>query len=357
MDNSLLRGMSDGDRYAARIAALQASGARNGMIESMAMRQAFGPMEMQLQPPPSPLQQWILINSGNADNALPVGSCVKICHLTQAELARYNGLVGTIVSKHDVTNDDGTSDVLFDIRCPILPNIVDSPLMRKDKEHYAVKDSDGAKAEIPKNRRQVAPMYGLSMFEAEKDDDPRLPPFVFLTRLPSEKFEQFGEQQPQSTGSQFNVPKLKNPLISTTYLEYGDGYQTSSLESKSNRSLSVSFSSGRTTCLLQWISANLGATRVGWNANHDVHSKCTCDDKPNGNKPDERCPCIWRRHGSLCCTCVQPCVRCRHGSKWCACSHAWRISNREEYVLLEFSEGTEFTLMAKNSPPEHILLH
>jgi len=213
MDNSLLRGMSDGDRYAARIAALQASGAGNGMIESMAMRQAFGPMEMQLQPPPSPLQQWILINSGNADNALPVGSCVKICHLTQAELARYNGLVGTIVSKHDVTNDDGTSDVLFDIRCPILPNIVDSPLMRKDKEHYAVKDSDGAKAEIPKNRRQVAPMYGLSMFEAEKDDDPRLPPFVFLTRLPSEKFEQFGEQQPQSTGSQFNVPKLKNPPI------------------------------------------------------------------------------------------------------------------------------------------------
>merc|ERR1712217_1016660 len=52
-----------------------------------------------------------------------------------------------------------------------------------------VRTSQGSKKAVPNNRALVAPLYGVMVSDAQVRDDERLPPFVMLSSLPSEKLE------------------------------------------------------------------------------------------------------------------------------------------------------------------------
>jgi len=118
-----------------------------------------------------------------------VGMPVRICHLTSPDCNRYNNLIGDIYEVQTVNNQDGTQELLFDVRCPVLPDVIQSKTLLREADHYKVPVSPAAQAAAPKNRAQVAPMYGVFATHSEADDDSLLPPFVLLARLPSEKLE------------------------------------------------------------------------------------------------------------------------------------------------------------------------
>lgn len=137
------------------------------------------------QPPPSPLQQWF----GGSDkptlpSAYQVGMPVRICHLLSPEVRQYNNMVGDIYEVDAVQNDDGTQDLLFEVRCPVsvssLANLVD------EQESYKKPFSPPSQAAAAANRALLVGAYGAS---GNSGEGSRLPPFVLLSRLGSEKLE------------------------------------------------------------------------------------------------------------------------------------------------------------------------
>lgn len=141
-------------------------------------------------PGPSPLQQWFSV----AGNPMPapgfaVGMPVKICHLLSPDSQRYNGLVGDIHQVHTVPNAGGTLDMLFDVRIPILPADLRSVNLAPDDPHFKALVSASAEANVNKNRSRIAPMYGVSATYHNEEENAFLPPYVMLSRLPSEKIE------------------------------------------------------------------------------------------------------------------------------------------------------------------------
>lgn len=142
------------------------------------------------QPGPSPLQQWSsqrnAHNTSAAGAGLAVGKQVRLCNLTAKEISHYNGLIGDITNVHTVSGPNGTSELLFDIRCPMeLPSRNRS--FHPDPCHPPIPASSENISR--QNRIQMAPLYGISAEEAFQENDWRLPPFLLLTRLPTEKFE------------------------------------------------------------------------------------------------------------------------------------------------------------------------
>eukprot|EP00405_Crypthecodinium_cohnii_P010840 CAMPEP_0206430366 /NCGR_PEP_ID=MMETSP0324_2-20121206/6773_1 /ASSEMBLY_ACC=CAM_ASM_000836 /TAXON_ID=2866 /ORGANISM="Crypthecodinium cohnii, Strain Seligo" /LENGTH=350 /DNA_ID=CAMNT_0053896183 /DNA_START=129 /DNA_END=1181 /DNA_ORIENTATION=+ len=143
-----------------------------------------------LQPGPSPLQLWYADRGGpQMTPGYEVGSPVKLCYLFSPDCQRYNGLIGDIVQVTTVPTADGSQDLLFDVRCPILLDVLDSRRLRREAEHFQVPISDAARASAPRNRAKVAPMFGAFATHIRDGDDDLLPPFVMLSRLPSEKLE------------------------------------------------------------------------------------------------------------------------------------------------------------------------
>lgn len=176
-----------------------------------------------LQPPPSPLQQWVLGGAGGSFNGAgfgggmgagagfggmgagagfgggfggglgsgtagyEVGSPVRIVNLTARESVRYNGLVGDIIEIHDAANQDGSDELMFDVRCPLELPEKRRDGVQPDPSFAKVGVSDTSRRFVAENRRQVANVYGVSEAEAEYSD--RLPPFVLMSRFPSEKLE------------------------------------------------------------------------------------------------------------------------------------------------------------------------
>eukprot|EP00931_Biecheleriopsis_adriatica_P051452 TRINITY_DN29841_c0_g1_i1.p1 TRINITY_DN29841_c0_g1~~TRINITY_DN29841_c0_g1_i1.p1 ORF type:complete len:241 (+),score=33.01 TRINITY_DN29841_c0_g1_i1:101-724(+) len=171
------------------------------------------PIGWELEPAPSPLQQWVKAPPGalfrqrpgagglpSADDlaaadagkdGLGIGTPVRICNITAHEMDSYNGLVGDIVHVHTTTADDG-EEFLFDVRCPCQTAVTSKPRRRHGGEFSDIPDSSSALAAALQNRTQIAPVYGVSEAEAQSpsgETDTRLPPFVLMHRLPSEKLE------------------------------------------------------------------------------------------------------------------------------------------------------------------------
>lgn len=146
--------------------------------------------------PPSPLQQWIQSDTHQPGGPFSLGSCVKICHMSGHEVAPYNGLIGDIVQVHTVENWDGTSDLLFDVRCPL--DQVDRwyPHQVRDKPHGRIPPSEIAANAPPHNRQVLGPQMMTGMSGRDHGFDPvglstiRDPPkYMMMTRLPTEKLE------------------------------------------------------------------------------------------------------------------------------------------------------------------------
>lgn len=158
-----------------------------------------------VQPPPSSLQQWF---EKAQKPALPpgynVGSPVKVCHLLAPECQRYNGLIGDIYGVETVANPDGTEVVLFEVRCPVMLEPIHPGDHHRDPSLQA-KYSTATLDAIDKNRHAVAPLYGVNAMLLQEGDERRLPPFILLSRLPSEKLEPLntaaGSACPQQAGS------------------------------------------------------------------------------------------------------------------------------------------------------------
>mmetsp|Transcript_12434 Transcript_12434/g.31294 ORF Transcript_12434/g.31294 Transcript_12434/m.31294 type:complete len:616 (-) Transcript_12434:225-2072(-) len=148
-------------------------------------------MAMVPQPGPSPLQMWVAQDVGlKLAPGFGVGSAVRICHLLSGETQLYNGLIGDIIEVSAVDSDcNGTQELLFDVRCPVLMNVMQSRRLIKDAAHFKVPVTAEAQAAAARNRERVAPMYGAMATRTQEGDDDVLPPFVMLSRLPSEKLE------------------------------------------------------------------------------------------------------------------------------------------------------------------------
>jgi len=150
------------------------------------------------QPPPSPLQQWIREGDGKAQSAFTEGSPVKICHLMSPETRRHNNLTGDI--KTVSTGDDGS--LVFDVICPLLPDA------------GGLKFSEVSRMAATKNRRLMAPEYGINEDQAEDEDywrsDPsgQLPPYVSVGGIGSEKLDPKSEGVVPGT-----LPVIRRPPI------------------------------------------------------------------------------------------------------------------------------------------------
>lgn len=167
-------------------------------------------------PGPSPLQQWIQTSNGHESDGpvgYAVGTPVKICHLLSPEVQRYNSLVGDIVCIHDQMREDGKSDLLFDIRCPCQEaKLIGASADMMNSEHLTVPTSEHSKLAVPSNRVLVAPMYGVMASEAKAHDDERLPPFVLLSRLPSEKLEPIMTEKPTRPSDSSRPVTVRPPI-------------------------------------------------------------------------------------------------------------------------------------------------
>jgi len=152
------------------------------------------------QPGPRPLQQWVR-EQPNARHGhaigFEVGTPVRICHLVSRDMSRYNGLIGDITATHTVDGSNGTSEFLFDVRCPCQGEGQGPPSnVQRDPAHSRVPYSAMSKMGAIANRRKMAPLFGVTEMEAEApEDNLRVPPFVLLSRLPSEKFEALGASE------------------------------------------------------------------------------------------------------------------------------------------------------------------
>jgi len=167
------------------------------------------------QPPVSPLQQWL--DTGRMQHSGPmgfqVGQPVRVCHLLTRECRPYNGLIGDILAVHDVEKQDHTMDMLFDVRC-----LVEGASLRTwsaiGEDYSQVTTSEFARQAALSNRTTIAPMYGL-MANVEAADESMLPPFVVLSRLPSEKLEPLASLTKGTTGTRrMNClpPQVRPPI-------------------------------------------------------------------------------------------------------------------------------------------------
>mmetsp|Transcript_126079 Transcript_126079/g.299385 ORF Transcript_126079/g.299385 Transcript_126079/m.299385 type:complete len:236 (-) Transcript_126079:43-750(-) len=121
-----------------------------------------------------------------AEERLGVGMPVRICNFFTKGSGMYNGLVGDIVSVTTERVGHGEEEFLFDVRCPCNGG----DRRRTSGTGANVPISPLAQASVMANRKQIGPQYGVSPDEAvHARDDLRLPPFVLLHRLPSEKLE------------------------------------------------------------------------------------------------------------------------------------------------------------------------
>lgn len=169
-----------------------------GLVAGMKSSMNYGylpqgsPSMLPDQPTASPLQQFMSMipERHMAPAGFQIGLPVRICCLTCPEAMLYNGLVGDIVFVHSVASpDQGVDQLLFDVRCPVEdPN--NMPPMVPDPEKACVTTSPVAAQMASENRARLAasPMYELSGAMA-LDEERWLPPFVILSKLPSEKLE------------------------------------------------------------------------------------------------------------------------------------------------------------------------
>eukprot|EP00933_Yihiella_yeosuensis_P022009 TRINITY_DN17323_c1_g1_i2.p1 TRINITY_DN17323_c1_g1~~TRINITY_DN17323_c1_g1_i2.p1 ORF type:complete len:328 (+),score=54.30 TRINITY_DN17323_c1_g1_i2:72-1055(+) len=168
--------------------------------------------------PPSPLQQWIRASPSLPGNSsvghglgFEDGTPVRVFNLTSPSMSAYNGIVGDIVEVHTI-DDGNTIELLFDVKCPCTgqghkpnPRIVPDP--RFAKFDY----STIAKMNSPMNRKKLASVFGVTEAQAMSGEDiPKIPPFVILNKLPTEKLEPLGDSEAQGA---YGVPKKLNPPI------------------------------------------------------------------------------------------------------------------------------------------------
>ncbi|CAJ1364693.1 unnamed protein product [Effrenium voratum] len=145
---------------------------------------ARNPLGWDGHPPPSPLQQWAQVPEGDASaeaasEGLGVGTPVRLCNFFAQGTDKYNGLIGDVAGVRIVASGAGEEQFLFDVRCP-------SSIARR---RTTVSSSQVAQDAALANRKQLAPLYGLEPEEVLRFDDLRMPPFLLLTQLPSEKLE------------------------------------------------------------------------------------------------------------------------------------------------------------------------
>lgn len=140
------------------------------------------------QPPPSPLQQYVSLGGNSRGGPFAVGSPVRIVHMTSAESAPYNGLVGDIVAVNGIDNMDGTTDMIFDIRCPLENRSNWFPDMCRDKDHGTVKPSHIAMQSAPLNVKVLGPDT-----ELYRENSGGPPPYLIIKKLNTEKLEPIGE--------------------------------------------------------------------------------------------------------------------------------------------------------------------
>jgi len=204
--------------YDPRTSTLPLAGVTSGMLASC-MNYDKLPRSSSLapHPPPSPLQQWI--ESGHHEHAGPVGyeigQPVRICHLISPECVPYNGLIGDIIMVHEIEREDHTFELAFDVRCVLEAD--DSRLPQniiRDESYGSRPASDYARRAAPANRAQVAPLYGL-MANVQEEDECCLPPFLLLSRLPSEKLEPLStpNSAPQGVLRIHSLPPQVRPPI------------------------------------------------------------------------------------------------------------------------------------------------
>ncbi|CAE8638093.1 unnamed protein product [Polarella glacialis] len=122
------------------------------------------------QPGPRPLQQWVR-EQPNARHGhaigFEVGTPVRICHLVSRDMSRYNGLIGDITATHTVDGSNGTSEFLFDVRCPCQGEGQGPPSnVQRDPAHSRVPYSAMSKMGAIANRRKMAPLFGVTEMEA-----------------------------------------------------------------------------------------------------------------------------------------------------------------------------------------------
>lgn len=166
------------------------------------------------QPPPSPLQQYVALGGNKPGGPFAIGSPVKVVHMTSPESQPYNGLIGDIFFVNTIDKEDGTTDLLFDIRCPLDNRIQWYPAMCKDKEHCDVKPTMEAMRAAPLNVKILGPDTPLY-----KDNGGGAPPYLVLKKLPTEKLEPIshgggghGMRRPGPPGAEM-LPMMTRPPI------------------------------------------------------------------------------------------------------------------------------------------------
>mmetsp|Transcript_3701 Transcript_3701/g.10704 ORF Transcript_3701/g.10704 Transcript_3701/m.10704 type:complete len:231 (+) Transcript_3701:1-693(+) len=205
---------------------LPLAGITSGM-QSSGMNYDKLPRDTRIMAPqmgPSPLQQWFSQPTNiEGPPGYEVGHTVRVCHLTAPECARYNSMVGDIVRVETLDNPDGTKELLFDVRCVVDPEALKSKALIRDQEHYKVAVSKRAMAASKANRELIAPMYGANALVVHPDDRMRLPPYVLLYRLPTEKIDPLPGGPPGPGVPMVLPPKWGSPTVSAPQDAYPVG--------------------------------------------------------------------------------------------------------------------------------------
>lgn len=160
---------------------------------------------------PSPLQQWVLPRPEKRSPAgFEVGTPVQIIHLTSPEAGKYNDMIGDIVATNRVENPDGTSNLLFDVRCPIAPEDLQTP------ERF-VRDQRFFNTKLSLIAHGAATHNCLKLFNRTPEDmlqsDNYVPPVLLITGLPSEKLEPLGAGPARPSADAGPLPVLVRPPI------------------------------------------------------------------------------------------------------------------------------------------------
>eukprot|EP00927_Polykrikos_kofoidii_P054630 TRINITY_DN49022_c0_g1_i1.p1 TRINITY_DN49022_c0_g1~~TRINITY_DN49022_c0_g1_i1.p1 ORF type:complete len:325 (+),score=40.28 TRINITY_DN49022_c0_g1_i1:100-1074(+) len=190
------------------------SGKPAGALSYAAQQAKRGGAILLPQPPPSPLQQWIREEDIKENPAYCVGAPVRLCNMLASSSKIYNRLVGDIV--HVSRGSHG--DMIFDVRCPLIPSALLSKSLQRDKDHYAIPMSSTARRAAPENRKRVAELYGISAAvaeDAENDLGGTINPFILVGGVGSEKLEPLsGGQAGLSGPSAWVRPPIWGPPLS-----------------------------------------------------------------------------------------------------------------------------------------------
>lgn len=159
----------------------------------------------------SPLQQWILPRPAKKSSAgFEVGTPVQIIHLSSRDAAKYNDMIGDIVATNRVENPDGTTELLFDVRCPIAPQDLQAPeRFVRDPNVFGEKLSLIAHGAATHN---CIKLYHRSPQEMMQTDN-YVPPVLLVTGLPSENLEPLGAGPVRPSNGQGALPPLVRPPI------------------------------------------------------------------------------------------------------------------------------------------------